>query len=59
MTIILTTHYLEEAEEMCDRLAIMKNGRLITVGTAAEIMQETGEDDLEKAFVKLVKEVQS
>ena len=59
LTIILTTHYLEEAEEMCDRLAVMKSGRLITVGTAAEIMAEAGEDDLEKAFVKLVKEVRA
>ena len=59
LTIILTTHYLEEAEEMCDRLAVMKSGRLITVGTADDIMAQAGEDDLEKAFVKLVKEVRS
>lgn len=57
LTIILTTHYLEEAEEMCDRLAVMKDGRLITVGSAEDIMKEAGEDDFEKAFVKLVKEV--
>ena len=57
LTIILTTHYLEEAQEMCDRLAVMKDGKLITVGTDKEIMQQAGEDDFEKAFVKLVKEV--
>ena len=56
LTIILTTHYLEEAEEMCDRFAVMKDGRLITVGTAEAIKRQTGEDDFEKAFVKLVKE---
>ncbi len=56
LTIILTTHYLEEAEEMCDRLAVMKNGRLITVGTAESIKKETGEDDFEKAFINLIKE---
>ena len=59
LTIILTTHYLEEAEEMCDRLAVMKSGRLITVGTSDEIMHTAGEDTLEKAFVKLVKEVRA
>lgn len=57
LTIILTTHYLEEAQEMCDRLAVMKDGRLITVGTADEIMKKAGEDDFEKAFVKLIREV--
>ena len=56
LTIILTTHYLEEAQEMCDRLALMKDGRLITVGTADEIMKEAGVDDFETAFVKLVME---
>ena len=59
LTIILTTHYLEEAQEMCDRLALMKDGRLITVGTADEIMKEAGVDDFETAFVKLVKEGRS
>lgn len=59
LTIILTTHYLEEAQEMCDRLAVMKDGRLITVGTADEIMKEADVDDFEAAFVKLVKEGRS
>jgi ABC-2 type transport system ATP-binding protein len=59
LTVILTTHYLEEAEEMCDRLAVMKEGRLLAVGTPSEIIGMTGEATLEKAFVKLVKEVRS
>ncbi len=59
LTIILTTHYLEEAQEMCDRLAVMKDGKLITVGTDKEIMKEAGVDDFEAAFVKLVKEGRS
>lgn len=59
LTIILTTHYLEEAQEMCDRLAVMKDGELLTVGTADEIMRKTGQDDFEKAFVSLVREVRS
>lgn len=59
LTVILTTHYLEEAQEMCDRLAVMKNGRLLTVGTADEIMAQTGAADFEKAFVSLVKEARA
>lgn len=59
LTIILTTHYLEEAREMCDRLAVMKDGRLLTVGSADEIMEQAGETDFEKAFVSLVREVRS
>ena len=59
LTIILTTHYLEEAQEMCDRLAVMRDGRLITVGTAEEIMAQAGVDNFEDAFVKLVKEVRA
>ena len=55
-TVILTTHYLEEARELSDRIGVMKDGRLLFVGTADEILKETGESDFEKAFVKLVKE---
>ena len=59
LTIILTTHYLEEAQEMCDRLAVMKDGKLLTVGTCDEIIALTGERDFEKAFVSLVKEARA
>lgn len=59
LTIILTTHYLEEAEEMCDRLAVMKDGRLITAGTCEEIVAMTGAENFEKAFVSLVKEARA
>lgn len=55
-TIILTTHYLEEARELSDRIGIIKNGRLLFVGTAEEIMTEAGEDNFEKAFVRLVRQ---
>ena len=59
LTIILTTHYMEEAEEMCDRLAVMKDGHLLTVGSLDEIIARTGESTLEKAFVSLVKEARA
>lgn len=57
ITIILTTHYMEEAENLSDRIAIMKSGKLVNVGTAEEIKASAGVDRLEDAFVKLVKEV--
>jgi len=55
-TIILTTHYMEEAEALSDRIGIMKNGRLLAVGTAAELIQKAGTKDFEEAFVSVVKE---
>ncbi len=54
-TVILTTHYMEEAEKLSDRIGIMKNGRLLTVGTAKEIMDMTGKDRFEDAFVSVVR----
>lgn len=55
-TIILTTHYMEEAEALSDRVGIMKNGRLLFTGTAEEIKSKAETDSFEKAFVRLVKE---
>ena len=56
VTIILTTHYMEEAEALSDRIGIMKNGRLLCVGTAQELKRMAGTDDFETAFVSIVKE---
>ena len=53
VTVILTTHYLEEAEALSDRIAIMQGGRLRALGTAAEIKAAAGVDDFEEAFVRL------
>lgn len=58
MTIVLTTHYMEEAEALSDRTGIMKSGRLIAVGTPAEIKARAGTERFEEAFVKLVKEAE-
>ena len=55
VTVILTTHYMEEAEALADRVGIMKSGRLITVGTPAEIKEEAGTEKFEDAFIALVK----
>ncbi|MCR5824452.1 MAG: ATP-binding cassette domain-containing protein [Lachnospiraceae bacterium] len=54
MTVILTTHYMEEAESLADRIAIMTEGRLITVGTLEELEAETGKKGLEEVFVTIV-----
>lgn len=55
VTIILTTHYMEEAESLSDRIGIMKNGSLIALGTAQELKEKTGTEKFEEAFVTLVK----
>ena len=56
ITIILTTHYMEEAEALSDRIGIMSKGELKAVGTAAELISKTGTRTLEDAFVALVTE---
>ena len=56
ITIVLTTHYMEEAAALSDRIGILKNGRLLAAGTAEELMQRAGTDDFETAFVTIVKE---
>lgn len=58
VTIILTTHYMEEAEALSDRIAIMKDGRLLICGTAQHIKETAGTDNFEQAFVRIVKGVQ-
>lgn len=55
-TVILTTHYMEEAEALSDRIGIMKDGKLLAVGTAEELKQKAGTNDFEAAFVSIVKE---
>ena len=55
-TIILTTHYMEEAEALSDRIGIMKSGHLLAAGTAEELKQKAGTNDFETAFVSIVKE---
>ncbi|MBR6513520.1 MAG: ABC transporter ATP-binding protein [Clostridia bacterium] len=57
VTIILTTHYMEEAEALSDRIAIMKDGKLLICDTAEAIKAKAGTDSFEKAFINIVKGV--
>ncbi len=57
VTIILTTHYMEEAETLSDRIAIMKDGKLLVCDTADKIKETAGTDNFEQAFIRIVKGV--
>lgn len=56
ITIILTTHYLEEIEALCDRILIMSKGNVLAIGTSDEIKKNADAVTLEDAFVKIVEE---
>ena len=53
ITIILTTHYMEEAESLSDRIGIMSNGKLVDIGTKEELMKKTKAKNFEDAFVMI------
>ncbi|MBO5656701.1 MAG: ABC transporter ATP-binding protein, partial [Agathobacter sp.] len=57
ITIILTTHYMAEAESLSDRIGIMREGKLLVCDTAANIKAMAGTDNFEDAFVSIVKGV--
>ncbi|MBS1261290.1 MAG: ABC transporter ATP-binding protein NatA [Calditrichaeota bacterium] len=52
-TLLFSTHYLREAEKLCDRLAVMHEGTIRASGTLAEILAQTGAGDIEQAFFAL------
>ena len=54
MTIVLTTHYMEEAEHLADTVAVMSQGKMVAIGSPTELMRQTQTTDLEKAFIKIV-----
>ena len=54
VTIVLTTHYLDEVEALCDTIAVMAKGHVLAVGTADELKKSVNKDTLEDAFVEIV-----
>ena len=56
VTIVLTTHYMEEAESLSDAIAIMVNGAIKAQGTVEELKQKTGKNNLEEAFIAIAEE---
>ena len=54
MTVVLTTHYMEEAEALSDRIGIMKDGKLLFCGSKEELYRKTGKNDVENAFIEIV-----
>ena len=55
VTIVLTTHYMEEAEALSDSIAIMKDGKLLICNSVEKIKEKAGTDDFEQAFVEIVR----
>jgi len=53
VTVFLTTHYMDEADRVAHRIAVIDHGRLVATGSAAELKQQTGTDSLEAAFLAL------
>lgn len=53
ITVILTTHYMEEAEALADRIAVMVDGKIRALGTLEELKTQTGKESLEEAFIKI------
>ena len=55
-TVIYSTHYMEEAQELCDRIIMIEKGRIIMSGTPEEIMEDTKSSNIREAFFKLITE---
>ena len=51
LTIVLTTHYMEEAEALCDRVCLIKSGQKITEGRISEVIKDSGKSNLEEAYL--------
>ena len=51
LTILLTTHYMEEAEALCDRICLIRSGTKVTEGTVAEVVAASGQSNLEDAYL--------
>ena len=57
MTVFLTTHYMDEAENLCDRICLIKKGQKVTAGTVREVISASPYDNLEDAYLWYMEEV--
>ncbi|MEU4327084.1 ABC transporter ATP-binding protein [Nonomuraea dietziae] len=55
VTVVLVSHFMDEAEALCDRIAVFARGKIISLGTAAELMTATGTNSLDEAYLELVR----
>jgi ABC-2 type transport system ATP-binding protein len=55
LTVLLTTHYLEEAQALCDRVAFIRDGKILAEGTSEQLLQRYGGEDLEDAYVEAMR----
>ena len=53
VTVFLTTHYMDEADRVAQRIAVIDHGKIVAIGSSAELKQQTGKDSLEEAFLAL------
>src|SRR5437870_11204397 len=53
VTVFLTTHYMDEADRVAQRIAVIDHGKIIALGSSAELKQQTGKESLEEAFLAL------
>jgi ABC-type multidrug transport system ATPase subunit len=53
ITVFLTTHYMEEADKIANRIAVIDHGKIISIGSSAELKEKTGKQSLEDAFLAL------
>ena len=56
ITVVMTTHYMEEAQQLSDKIGILKDGRLLIAATPTELMERTSTETVEQAFIAVVKE---
>lgn len=56
VTILLTSHYMDEVEKLCDQILIIKNGRALASGTVAEVISQSGKETMDEAFLSLIGE---
>jgi ABC-2 type transport system ATP-binding protein len=54
-TVLLTTHYIEEAEALCERVAFIRAGRIVAEGSPAELVERFGGDRLEDAYLEVMR----